>query len=100
MLAVQHCNSGKSSTLHFTSTSQKDLTHRPQFDYKKIGEACGISAGAASKRMSRLKQAVKSGKESGLDVRYLWSCIQNSDIKDVSFHFATFLPQMNATRAD
>lgn len=55
-----------------------------QFDYKKIAEACDITAGAASKRMSRLKQAVKAGKETGLDVRFLWSCIQNSDMKDVS----------------
>ncbi|EKG13390.1 hypothetical protein MPH_09416 [Macrophomina phaseolina MS6] len=35
--------------------------------------------------MSRLKQAVKAGKETGLDVRFLWSCIQNSDMKDIDF---------------
>ncbi|KAK0645115.1 hypothetical protein DIS24_g8225 [Lasiodiplodia hormozganensis] len=55
------------------------------FDYKKIGEECKISTGAASKRMSRLKQAVKEGKENGLDVRYLWSCIQHSDMNNVDF---------------
>ncbi|KAL1651955.1 hypothetical protein SLS58_000078 [Diplodia intermedia] len=56
------------------------------FDYKKIGDECGVSAGAASKRMSRLKQAVKAGKEgAGLDVRYLWSCIQHSDMNNVDF---------------
>lgn len=38
--------------------------------------------------MSRLKQAVKEGKENGLDVRYLWSCIQHSDMNNVrALHF-------------
>ncbi|OJD40593.1 uncharacterized protein BKCO1_1000397 [Diplodia corticola] len=55
------------------------------FDYKKIGEECGISAGAASKRMSRLKKAIKEGKETNLDVRYLWSCIRLSDMDNVDF---------------
>ncbi|GME27260.1 putative mannan endo-alpha-mannosidase dcw1 [Neofusicoccum parvum] len=55
------------------------------FNYKVIGDACNISAGAANKRMSRLKQAVKAGKETGLDVRFLWSCIQNSDMGTINF---------------
>lgn len=43
--------------------------------------------------MSRLRQGVKEGKQTGLDVGFLWACIQNSEIGTVS-QMTFYIPQL------